>query len=234
MRLNVPPILRPERAGHPSSLSARARRMAGLLRRACAWHALVFTLPLLAACGDASLAHVVQRSMLRDVSRQGQITVYDAENETVIALDQLDEAEDALRDTEQQIRVTERSAARAKKRGSRAGVRLAEAWVGYLEELRDWAEAQIELRRLGLVVARAAIELTKAQLVQREDLPSGKHFSLKDFRRQYERLQARYDREGKRVKRLREAARKKELRWWELRRRVVAQTGDHNTVLWVD
>lgn len=198
------------------------------------WRALVCALPLFSACGGATLSHVVQRRMLRDVSRQGQLTVYDAENETVIALDQLDEAEDALRETRQQLRLAGRSVDRAERRNSAPGIQLAEAWVDYLEQLRDWSEEQVELRRLGLLVARAAIELTKAQVVQREDLPGGKDFALKDFRKQHERLQLRFERETKRLKSLRERARQKELRWWELRRRVVAQTGDHNTALWVD
>lgn len=226
---------------HPADPSAvrftpgeRRRAFVGHPSRHRAWRALLCALPLLGGCGGATLSHVVARGALRDVSRLGQVTVYDAENEMVIALDQLDEAEDALRETRRQLRLAERSVKRAEQRRGPAGVRLAEAWVDYLENLSEWHEAQVELRRLGLVVAAAAIELTKAQVVQREDLPGGKDFTLRDFRRQHEQLQARFEREDKRLKRRRERVRQQELRWWELRRRSVAQTGDHNTAMWVD
>ena len=71
-------------------------------------------------------------------------------------------------------------------------------------------------------------------MIQREDLLGGKDFTVKDFKEQYQRLKQRFDRRKKTVKALRDEARQKEARWWALRRRFVAQTGDHNSGLWLD
>ena len=187
-------------------------------------------LALLAGCGS-SLSHTIDKKQLRDMSRQGARWVYDAENELVVALDRLDEAKDALARVRTRIEEAEEGVESAEK--GRAGlVRVAEAWLVHLEALEKWAEESVKLQRFGLLVARAAVELAKAQVIQREDLLGGKDFSVKDYQDQYNQLKATYDRRAKRVRSMRKAARKKEARWWRLRRRYVARTGDYDSGLW--
>ena len=187
-----------------------------------------------AACGGARLSHTVDEDKLREMSRQGQIWVHDAENEMVVALDRLDEANDELRAVKRRIRAAEEAVERSESGKSRQAVQVAEGWRVALEGLEDWAKANIKLQRLGLVVARASVELAKARVIQREDLLGGKDFNVGDYQAQYNRLKGMYDKRHKYIEALRRKARKKEQRWWTLRRRFTAQSGDHDSGLWID
>lgn len=189
---------------------------------------------LLAACGGGSLSYTVSASKLKDMSRQGQLWVYDAENGIVVALDRLDEARDELYRVKAQQKIAERRIDAAKKRRNSSGVNVAEAWEQHLEALEEWARARIRLERFGVLVAQASIELAKAQVIQREDLLGGKDFNVKDFQDQLQKYQAVYDTRRKRVRKMRRKARRMEKRWRKMRLRYIAQTGDHDSGLWID
>jgi chromosome segregation ATPase len=184
-------------------------------------------------CGT-SLSHTVDDSTLRDMSRNGRLWVYDAENEIVVALDQLDEAKDELRGVRYRLKRAERSQDKIEKKGNALAEQMAEARVDFLEALEEWAEAEVRFRIFGILVARAQVEYAKAQVIQREDLLGGKDFSPADYKQQAEELTAEQEARKKRVAKLRRAARKMEAKWWRARRRFVAQTGDHDTGLWID
>lgn len=199
-----------------------------------AWRTAVLALAgLAAACGNR-LSHTVDQSKLRDMSRQGQLWIYDAENEIVVALDRLDEAKDAQNETRERIKRARKSIERAEKKKGRGAADVAEAWLVHLEAMEEWAETNIKVQRFGILVARAAVEHAKAQVIQREDLLGGKDFAVKDFQDQYQDLKDIYDKRMKRVQKMRRDARRKEERWWRLRQRYVAQTGDHDTGLWTE
>lgn len=186
-----------------------------------------------AGCGGA-IDYVVDPDYLKEVSREGQRWIYDAENEIVVALDKLDEAKDIRLKTRRRIRAAEKAVERAEKRNKRLGVEVAEAWLSYLELLEEWTEDNIDLMRLGVVVARATVEQAKAQVINREDLLGGKGFAMGDYKEQYNTLKDEFDKERRRVKKLRKRARKRNKKWWTLRRRFVAQTGDYDSGLWID
>ena len=130
-----------------------------------------------AGCGGA-IDYVVDPDYLKEVSREGQRWIYDAENEIVVALDKLDEAKDIRLKTRRRIKEAEKAVERAEKRNQRLGVEVAEAWLSYLEALEEWVEENIDIMRLGVVVARATVELAKAQVINREDLLGGKGFAI--------------------------------------------------------
>ncbi len=185
-------------------------------------------------CGGSRLSKTVNPDKLKEMSRQGQLWVYDAENEIVVALDKLDEAKDALVTIRRRIQEAERILKAAEKRNNRAGVEMAEQWLKYLESTEEWAKARTENYRLGVVVAQAAVELAKAQVVNREDLLGGKDFSIKVYQEQYNRLKSTFEQEEKLVSNLRKVAREKEAQWWILRQRFIAQTGDYDSGLWIE
>ncbi|MCC6746250.1 MAG: hypothetical protein IT371_01240 [Deltaproteobacteria bacterium] len=189
---------------------------------------------LAAGCGGPRISHTVDEGKLKDMSRQGQLWIYDAENEIVVALDRMDEARDELAELKQKMKEAEKGVERAEKRGRGSAVEVAEGWLVYLEAMEKWAKANIALHELGVIVARGAVELAKAQVIQREDLLGGKDFAVVTFQEQYNELKAVYDKRTKAVTRLRKEARRKETRWWTLRRRFTAQTGDHDSGLWID
>lgn len=203
--------------------------------RAHAWHWMMALLaPSWLACSGTRLSHTIDDKQLRDMSRQGQLWVFDAENEVVVALDQLDEARDTLRDVQRRLKLAEAAKESAERRDRPLAVRVAEAQIEFLEALESWAEEDVQLRRLGVTVARAMVELAKAQVVRREDLLGGKNFSLKDYQKQHDDLLAEAQSLQKQVNQSRREARTKEAGWWRMRRQYTAQTGDYDTGLWID
>lgn len=188
----------------------------------------------LAACGSSSLSETVSSSKLKDMSRQGQLWVYDAENGIVVALDRLDEARDEFYRVRRSLKLADKRIDAAEKRGKSLGVSVAEAWREHLQALRKWAISRVRLERLGVTTARAAVELAKAQVIQREDLLGGKNFDVKKFADQLQKLQEEYNSRMKLVRKRRRYARQLEGRWRKLRMRYVAQTGDHDSGLWID
>jgi hypothetical protein len=185
------------------------------------------------ACGEG-LSYRVDMDKLKEMSRQGQLWIYDAENEIVVALDKLDEAKDLLLQIKQRMKTAEKSLNVAEKRNNRGAVEMAEQNIKYLEALETWAKGRIDAHRIGVVSAQAAVELAKAQVINREDLLGGKGFDMKDYQEQYDRLKKEYERELKRTNKLRKTARTEEQRWWTLRRRFIAQTGDYDSGLWIE
>jgi len=177
------------------------------------------------SCSSTSLSKTVDPDKLKEMSRQGQLWIFDAENEIVVALDKLDEAKDALAAIRRRLQAAERILEAAEKRNNRSGVEMVEQWLKYLKSTEEWAKARTENSRLGVVVAQAAVELAKAQVVNNEDLLGGKDFSIKVYQEQYTRLKNAFEEEEKLVGNLRKVAREKEAQWWILRQRFVAQTG---------
>lgn len=196
------------------------------------WTCLASLAVLATGCGSG-LSHTVKESYLKDMSRQGQLWVFDAENEIVVALDKLDEAKDQRSEIRRQIKRAQRSIEKAEKRGNRLAVEVAESWLSYLESMEEWADENIDLHRFGIIVARATVELAKAQVINREDLLGGKGFDMRDYQEQYNQLNDEYNETKKKVDGLRKRARKREQKWWTLRRRFVAQTGDYDSGLWI-
>jgi chromosome segregation ATPase len=188
----------------------------------------------LAACSGSRLGYRVDEGKLKDMSRQGQLWIYDAENEIVVALDRLDEAREDLALIKLRKSQAAASIEAAEKRRSRGGVETAEAWMRHLEALERWAKARIEEGEVGVTAALAAVELAKAQVINREDLLGGRDFSVKDYQDQYAEWKKKHERERRRALRLRKAARALEQKWWVQRRRFIAQTGDYDSGLWTE
>ncbi len=187
-----------------------------------------------AGCSGSKLSYRVDMDKLKDMSRQGQIWIYDAENEIVVALDRLDEAKEELALIRLRKKQAEASIDAAEKKKNRGAVEMAESWMKYLEAMERYAKERIGAAEVGVTAAQAAVELAKAQVINREDLLGGKDFAIKDYQDQYKEWNQDHQKEMKRVNRLRKAARDLEQRWWVQRRRFTAQTGDYDSGLWTD
>jgi len=191
-------------------------------------------LVLSSGCLGPSIRYTVDPDDLKEMSRQGQLWIYDAENEIMVALDKLDEVRDTLATTERRIAMAEIRIRAAEKRKSQLGIQVAEAWHEHLERMQQWAQENIHLHRLGVVVAKASVELARAQIIDKEDLLSGKSFSIADFQEQHESLKREFEQQGEQVHTLRKRARKQEQAWWALRKSYTAKTGDYDSGLWIE
>lgn len=183
-------------------------------------------------CGG-TLSHTVDSDDLKEMSRHGQVWVFDAENEIIVALDRLDEARDEYREVKYRLTRAETMLDHAKKRGGSAE-QVAEQFIEYLNKRKEWANENIALHKQGLLVARAGVELAKAQVINREDLLGGKDFSLKEFQTQHAELKKAFDAAQKEVDQLAKAVRKSEQKWLSSRRNYTAQSGDYDSGLWIE
>jgi hypothetical protein len=197
--------------------------------------ALAMTLVMLAGCGTSSVRYTIDGSELKEMSGEGRRWIYDAENEVVVALDKLDDAREELQQVQHSLDASKGSDDEPPRKASEgpAWQQLRRAWIDYLSSRKTAAEARVELYELGLVVARATVELAKAQVIVREDLLAGRGFNPARFERQEKELRKVYLDRFKEVDALRKKTRESEQRWWKARASFAGKSGDYDSGLWI-
>lgn len=198
---------------------------------------LVLILILGAATGCASsaatrsLGDVVDVQLTEVFPEEGRRWSYEAENEVIIALDRLDAARDLQLAAEAKANEAERLSEVAEKRGK--GREVAEARRVQTRAEVAAAEEAVSAAEMAVFCARASLELTKARLAVRFDLPVEEGFVEKfegqyeDCARDLEERKADADKEAS-------AALKAKEEWRKVRGAYVQQTGDHDHGFWID
>ena len=190
--------------------------------------ALVF-----AACGGPSASLRVDDKVVAQFPPEARSWVYDAENEVIIALDTRDAAKARVREIEGDIARAKAALNAAKTRGK--GEAPAKARLEWHEARKKHAESLVDAAEVGIICARAGLELTKAKLVVRFDiLGDDKKFSVKAFEKQQEKCAKTLMEMQKDSDKLREKAKKAEAEWRRVRSEYVRSTGDHDHGLWID
>lgn len=159
---------------------------------------LVTGLSLFGALGCGGLSYTVSRDLLRDVSVENKLLLFDAENDVSIALDerenirrQIHELKQDIADAEARIADADKDYERARAKNDAAASQIAEMArevyeykIEYLEEeialLRERAAAQEGL----IYVAWAKYELAKAKLLKKNNVRGASDIELEDFERQ--------------------------------------------------
>jgi hypothetical protein len=205
------------------------------------WNAALGTLAAIVVlasavgCGGSAasrkLSLKVEGTLTSVFPEDGRRWTYEAENEVIIALDQLDAARDALRDAERRLAHGEVVAQRAQEK--KAGEPIAKARVDLAEAEVALGEAKVRAAELAVFCARASLELTKARLAVRFDLPVEEGF-VEAFEKQYkdcaEDLASRTTTADERQN----MASKARESWREARQTYVKQSGDHDSGFWVE
>lgn len=150
----------------------------------------------LAACGP--LSYTVDRELLRDVSVENKLILFDAENDVSIALDerenlrrQIMDLRQDIRDAEAQILEANSDRDRYSEKGDQERVGVSELAVDVYELKIDWLEERISLARERLsmqdrliMVAAAKYELAKAKLVKNYNVRGAADLELVDYEAQ--------------------------------------------------
>lgn len=150
----------------------------------------------LAACGP--LSHTIDRELLRDVSVENKLILFDAENDVSIALDerenlrrQIMDLRQDIRDAEAQILEANSDRDRYSEKGDQQRVTVSELAVDVYELKIDWLEERIGLARERLsmqdrliMVAAAKYELAKAKLVKNYNVRGAGDLELIDYEEQ--------------------------------------------------
>ena len=134
-----------------SRLGARRR-----VSRAALPATLATLLGLAGVCG-CGLSQTVERQLLRDLTVEQKLVLFEAENEVYIARDE----REALRLRAQEL----------ERQRQRLAQRLIDAQGdAYLDSKEAWLEARLEVQQDMVMVARAKLELAKAELVNRANV----------------------------------------------------------------
>jgi hypothetical protein len=188
------------------------------------------------ACGGAGATRRISNRVDADLfgafPPEGKRQTYEAENEVIIALDRLDAAKDGRVQIEARIEDVEHALDTADKRGG-AGSEVHKARKGYLEARLDHAKAEIRAAEQAVYCARVSLELTKARLVVKFDLPVEAGY-IKPFDEQYQACATRLDETKKDAEKLAGEAVQAKENWRKVRADFVQKTGDHNHGLWID
>ena len=197
----------------------------------------VLLLAALPGCGGGGLVRLPDSALL-GLPPDGRRWVFDAENAIVAALDGVDVAGEGVREADEGLARAERSLKaaerRQKERGTDLGVQAARARLEWAQRARRLADERLALARTKVSKARADLELDKARLVVAYDLVAVRGFTLQPFEQQAQAAQARVDAVQKQLDVLGKKLQEQEEQMQQARQRYVAQTGDHDSGVWLD
>ncbi|MFO0728013.1 MAG: hypothetical protein U1E65_29805 [Myxococcota bacterium] len=179
-----------------------------------------------------SLSRRVDNAVVSVFPEEGRRWTYEAENEVIIALDQLDSARDNRLEARTWLKLVDTALDTSDKRANK-GKEVWEARREHAKAELKHAEAEVDAAELNVFCARALLELNKARLAVRFDLPVEDGF-VKKFEDQYEGCARDLkDAKTEAEQRAQQAAEAKE-KWHQTRADYVKKTGDHNHGLWID
>lgn len=149
----------------------------------------------LGACG---LAHTVDRDLLRAMTIEQKLLLFDAQNEVAITLDEREELRQDIAELKldrqkvaRAIRDAEEDADRADDKGdvqaeqiSNLAAEVFELQSDYLDEALTYARDRLAAHEQMVKVAHAKFELAKARLVKDNNLPGASSIDLEDFEEQ--------------------------------------------------
>ncbi|MCS6912516.1 MAG: hypothetical protein RMK29_04500 [Myxococcales bacterium] len=198
--------------------------------------AAVFGVILVASC-RGGFVRVPDRA-LTGLPTEGRRWIFDAENAVVAALDGVDIALEGVREADEQRMRAERSLRAAEQRrksiGTDLGVVAARSRLTWAQLGQQLARERLELARDKVRKARADLELDKARLVVAYDLVATRGFRLQPFEEQALAAARRVEARQRQVEALARKLQQQEEQMQQAQRRYIAQTGDHDSGVWLD
>jgi hypothetical protein len=157
-----------------------------------------FALAVVALSGCGGLSYSVDRDLLRDVSVEHKLVLFDAENDVSIALDerenirrQITELKQDIRDAESKILEADQDAERASLKSDSAAEEVArmahevyEYKISFLEERITFLRQRLKAQEGLIYVAWAKFELAKAKLLKKNNVRGASDIDLVDFEEQ--------------------------------------------------
>lgn len=197
---------------------------------------LIGALVLFCAAGCGGGLVRLPETALLGLPTEGRRWVYDAENAIVAALDGVDVAQEELREAVQQTERAQRSLqlAQAQKERGALGVQAAQERLRLCQMQRDLAEQRLVVARRKVGKARADLELDKARLVVTYDLLAVRGFSLQPYEAQAQGAARRVESAQGQAEALAHKVQEQEDRAHKARQSYIAQSGDHDSGVWLD
>jgi|JI10StandDraft_1071094.scaffolds.fasta_scaffold278893_1 tRNA A37 N6-isopentenylltransferase MiaA len=185
-----------------------------------------------ASAATRALGDVVDVRLTEVFPEEGRRWSYEAENEVIIALDRLDAARDVKLSAEARVAEAERLLEVIEKRGGQ-GREVAEARKAQMSAEVSAADEKVGAAEMAVFCARASLELTKARLAVRFDLPVEEGY-VEKFEDQYEDCARDLEEASADAEREASEALKAKEEWRKTRAAYVQKTGDHDHGFWID
>lgn len=169
------------------------------MRQPCFAAFVLLSVLLAGGCGPIGLT--VDRDLLREITVENKLLLFDAENDVSIAIDereqihrQIYQAKADIRDTEAQIEEAISDQDRALEKGDERNAELAAMAhdvylleADYLEERLEFLRDKLKAQEDMILVALAKFELAKAKLVKKNNVRGAQDIELADFEEQVDR-----------------------------------------------
>lgn len=209
---------------------------------------LVATVVVCAGAGCSGLRHEIAAELVADLPPASQLQIFEAENDLMASLDEVDQLGRALRERKRAERSAEAQLAGARAQANRAEAKadasalaLAQAAaaayrakIAVLDASARLLRQRLEVQNDFVLVARAKLELAKARLVVKNNRDSAARVDVDDFVAQVDTLAAR-------ARAAMDALREKQQElsalnqgWLERRRALRVQSGGALGTPWVD
>ncbi len=205
-----------------------------MMRRATPFMTLALAISFGGCASTAmrTLSETVDGDVIRYFPPEGRRWTYEAENEVIIALDRMDAARDHLQEIDTKIDDMDDAYAAVNERGG-AGREVAEAKMDWLKLRRDSAYADLGAAEINVLCARARLELTKAQLAVRFDLPVEEDY-VEPFEDQHEDCEEDLASARTRQEEVFQEVLKAKDNWRNVRSSYAQKSGDFHHGLWID
>lgn len=201
---------------------------------------------LCAACGPSVSLRVEQRS-LKELPLESRLDLLDAENDLFAAVDQRDDADQAIDDArvatrraDQRVADEEHSLDQARERKDQAGIAVGQLAVQEAKARRRvqvWrvavARKGVELQEANLLVAQARFERSKAEVAKKAKTAGAAELRIKDFDRQIDDLQKYVKRQQGGVDRTIKDSEPDRQKWLALSHQLSELTGGGQGSAWV-
>lgn len=159
---------------------------------------LIMTALSMGGAGGCGLSHTVDRDLLTVISIEYKMTLFDAENDLSIAMDERERIQQEIqatkqdvRDAEAQVVEAESDAERASLKGEAEKVDIADMAadvfqlkIGYLTAEISFLRERLTAQDALIDVAMAKYELAKAKLVKKNNVHGAADIELVDFEEQ--------------------------------------------------
>lgn len=152
------------------------------------------------ACGG--LSYTIDRDLLKDISIENKLILFDAENDVSIALDereslkkQVNEARQDISDAKAKIKEARADAERAQEKGvanaQSVGDLAEDAYdkkIDYLNDRIGFLKRRLEAQERLIYVAWARYELAKAKLVKKNNVKGANDVEIADYEEQVDKF----------------------------------------------
>lgn len=213
--------------------------VANILNRKSALAAVFLAGLLQAGCG---LRHRVDRDLLDPIPPEDKLQLFGAENDVLIAKDEIEAARADKEDAQDAVERAERDASiQSKRAGSEKDKKVAALLRLWGQKRVEWRDAEVDLcdarrdaAKSELAAARARYERAKAQIVKERTPRAATGISLKDFDGQVKSYESDATSERKAMERVRAARDKKRKAYDEVSRQLQTASGGAYGGPWAD